>query len=184
MNVTVKLVNKTIKLLCLVPIIIGTFSLSKFAHAKPQCEIDEYSLLSYLVNGEKVCSKSFSSSDIVSIIKVLDIYWDLNTTSEGRFKLLSDYYKNTLKKVYKFYGLKNESEYEYSIPSTESDPTLHGYRTFTGYHIRKIQSYSSGRVLEITMDIRWSQEAYGGTMTYIFGMTKTDNIWEIISITN
>ena len=162
-----KFVNKTIKLLCIVPILIGIFSLSNFAHSKPQCEIDKYFLLSYLVNSDKKCGDYFSGSDIVEVIRVLDTYWDWNTTYEGQVKLLSDNYKNILRKEY---DVKRDSEYP--IPKGEYELYLYGY------HVMKIQSHSGG-VLVITMEIEWFEEGYEGTTTYTFDMVKIDGIWVI-----
>jgi hypothetical protein len=137
------------------------------------CYIDKYNIFPLLYDGDSIVKrecKVTASIDFMSVMRIINTYWDRGATNLDRYKLLTKSYKAILSK---FHNIKNAESY--IVPLEEYE------RFWLGYNVQDVTIVSSVR-MEVKLRVRWAQEGYNGDITYIFSMLNEGGVWKIDAI--
>ncbi|MBI3343675.1 MAG: hypothetical protein HY028_02200 [Gammaproteobacteria bacterium] len=144
------------------------------AHASASCVFDEYEITRLLlVSGMadvNQCQKEITKPQMINALRVVDAYWARGTTNQERYAMLSKQYKDTIGRVY---NIKKPEQY--SIPLSEAE------RVWQGYKVNYVNVFLPDSI-EISLQVRWEQEGYRGTMTYILALVLEEGQWSIANV--
>ena len=150
----------------------ASVAVSVCAYASAACVIDEYEIARLLLASGMTdasrCQKEWATSQLA--LRVVDKYWARGTTNQQRFALLSKRYKDTIGRVY---NIKKPEQY--LIPLSEPE------RVWQGYKINQVNVIDANN-LEISTQVRWEQEGYRGTMTYLMTLVLEGEQWSIANV--
>ncbi len=162
--------TRPIRIVNLCAALIVSFS----AHAAAACVLDEYEITRLLLvpgmANVNRCQKEMATPQVINALRVVDTYWAHGTTNQERYALLSKQYKDTLGRIY---NIKKPEQYD--IPLSEEE------RGWRGYKVNQVD-ITAADSMEISLQVRWEQEGYQGTMTYIMVLVLEGGRWSIADV--
>lgn len=143
-------------------------------HAAAACVLDEYDITRLLLVPEMTnvnrCQKEMVTPQVTNALRAVDRYWAHGTTNQERYALLTKQYKDIIGKIY---NIKKPEQY--LIPLSEEE------RVWRGYKVNQVD-ISAANSMEISLQVRWGQEGYQGTMTYIMVLMLEGGRWSIADV--
>ena len=150
--------------------LLACFTHVSSADGREGCTIDKFSVDTLLISNKSNCGGLIKAKGIRKSLEVVDYYWNGKTSNKQRYALLGQNYKDQLSQIY---SIKKGDDYR--IPGSEWE------RTWTGYFIEKVEIYSSD-LIQVETILRWQQEGNEGVQSYLFGLKKEHEEWEIVAI--
>ncbi len=152
----------------------GIMVLSYPSHAIASCVLDEYSIMRFFLMPTSTdvtpCQGKITKSQMINGLKVAGTYWDPRTMDRDRYTMLSKKYQEIIGKVYSI--TKPE---QYVIPMSEPE------RVWQGYKINEVNVVAPDS-LEVSVQVKWEQEGYAGTMTYMMVLVVEGGRWVIANV--
>lgn len=144
-------------------------STSSIASAK-MCLVKDEALEKLLSNPKilpEVCPEQAKDIDILSAINLIEKYWHRSTSNATRYSMLTERNKKIHAKIY---GVTSPNNYR--IPGIGLERVLEKHR----YNYILV---GGPDFVQISLQVRWTQEGYEGDMTYIFDLFRENSKWRI-----